>query len=580
MVVEPKEQESISGLAGDIRTLLAEAWRLDPRRLVVQVILLAIGGLVGGIGLLLLVPIVNSVANPASTITVPLLGAMSLGSIPLSALLVAFVLLTLVQALVTRTSMINSTRMQQEIVDRLRGEAFDAILSATWTFILKRRRSDVIEIVTTGAARSGLAFQQLLQGAVTFVLALATAFVALLISPAVVGIALVGVVMVGALRLMSIRPSYRLGVMFGDRNRTLQSVMADSMDSLRLIRAHDASPVWTVRLTNAFTDARDVQIATARRSSTVTAISSVALASAAAMLVLLSVQMNVPATSIVVILLLVARLTTQVQMLANTANLLANFLPSVGDLTSLASEARAAAEVPAGEETTRSPMVSDSHEPLLDFRDVTFTYPDSDSGIESVTFTVPRGEITALSGHSGAGKSTTADLALGLLTPRSGVLLIDGVPLVPGDLRWWRGHVAYVPQETVLLPGTLRDNLVWSSADPVTDDECWTALDRSAARFARSLPHGLDTVLGDRGARLSGGERQRVAIARALLRRPSLLVLDEATSSLDSEMESAVLELITGLVPAVTVLVIAHRQSTLDAAHHVVRLEHGRVVAA
>jgi ABC-type multidrug transport system fused ATPase/permease subunit len=236
-----------------------------------------------------------------------------------------------------------------------------------------------------------------------------------------------------------------------------------------------------------------------------------------------------------------------------------------------------AAEVPEGEESTRPSEPPDPTTPLLDFRNVGFHYPNSDNGVRGLSFIVPRGEVTALMGHSGAGKSTTADLALGLLAPSTGELLVNGIALAPVDLRWWRRHVAYVPQETVLLPGTLRDNLVWSTPHTISDEQCWSALERSAAAFDRDLPDGLDTRLGDRGLRLSGGERQRVAIARALLREPSLLVLDEATSSLDDETESAVLDLITTLVPAVTVLVIAHRRSTLEAADHVVRLARGSV---
>jgi ATP-binding cassette subfamily C protein len=133
-----------------------------------------------------------------------------------------------------------------------------------------------------------------------------------------------------------------------------------------------------------------------------------------------------------------------------------------------------------------------------------------------------------------------------------------------------------VPQETVLVPGTLRDNLVWSVPGGADDAACWEALQRAAADFTERLTDGLDTELGDRGIRLSGGERQRVAIARALLRKPTLLVLDEATSSLDDVTEAAVLRTVTALTPSVTVLVIAHRQSTIDAAHHVVHLVDGR----
>ena len=277
-------------LRDDAFTLVKAAWRLNPRRLVVQVTLLLLSGVVGGIGLLLLIPIVNAVANPDSTVHIPVLGSVSLGHYPLWSLLLAFVLLAVVQAVVMRSSTINTARMQQEIVDSLRQQAFDAVLAARWSFILQRRRSDIIEVVTLGATRSGLAFQQLLQGSVSLVLALATAVVAIIVAPTVALLAIVGVVLVGALQLRSVKPAHQLGRLFGERNRHLQSVMTDSMDSLRLIRAHNASPVWSQRLTDAFTDARAVQVANAERQATVTAVSSITLAAAAALLVLVAVE--------------------------------------------------------------------------------------------------------------------------------------------------------------------------------------------------------------------------------------------------------------------------------------------------
>jgi len=167
---------------------------------------------------------------------------------------------------------------------------------------------------------------------------------------------------------------------------------------------------------------------------------------------------------------------------------------------------------------------------------------------------------------------------MGLLSPTHGKMLVDGRLLKGPDLRPWRRGIGYVPQETFLLHDTLRHNLRWSNPD-ATDDELHEALHLAAADdFVAALPAGLDTVLGDRGMRLSGGERQRIALARALVRRPKLLILDEATNSLDGENQQRVQSAIQNLHGEMTIVIIAHRLSTVRDADQIVVLEEGQIV--
>ncbi len=196
--------------------------------------------------------------------------------------------------------------------------------------------------------------------------------------------------------------------------------------------------------------------------------------------------------------------------------------------------------------------------------------------LSGVTARIPAFATTALVGPSGAGKSTLADLVMGLVAPTAGAVLVDGVPLDGPARVAWRSRLAYVPQDPFLFHDSIRANLLLARPD-ADDAALWRALEDAAAGFVRTLPQGLDTVVGDRGTRLSGGERQRVALARALLTAPDLLVLDEATSALDTDTEERVLDALRRLHGRLTLLLVAHRPSTIAMADHVIRLRDGRV---
>jgi ATP-binding cassette subfamily C protein len=192
--------------------------------------------------------------------------------------------------------------------------------------------------------------------------------------------------------------------------------------------------------------------------------------------------------------------------------------------------------------------------------------------------TIDAGRTTAIVGTSGAGKSTVADLAMGLLSPDAGHVLVDGVPLTAGRLSAWRHSIGYVPQDGFLLHDSIRRNMLWA-CPTATDAEIWQNLETAAAAdFVAKLAGGLDTVVGDRGVRLSGGERQRIALARALLNRPSLLILDEATSALDSANEQQILDAVARLRGQLTILLITHRLSTVRQADAIHILSGGRIV--
>lgn len=211
---------------------------------------------------------------------------------------------------------------------------------------------------------------------------------------------------------------------------------------------------------------------------------------------------------------------------------------------------------------------------------VRFTYPGAHrASLDGVSVVVRRGESVGFVGASGAGKSTLVDVLLGLLTPDEGAVCVDGAD-IKGKLRGWQDQIGYVPQTIFLTDDSLRRNVAFGLPDTEIDEAAVQRAIRAAQldEFIASLPDGLETVVGERGVRLSGGQRQRIGIARALYHDPSVLVLDEATSSLDTATEHEVMESVRALQGTKTIIIVAHRLSTVEHCTRVYRLNAGQVV--
>ena len=213
------------------------------------------------------------------------------------------------------------------------------------------------------------------------------------------------------------------------------------------------------------------------------------------------------------------------------------------------------------------------------FQGVSFRYPQSNrDAIKGLSLQANLGEMIALVGPSGSGKSTLINLIIGFLRPQSGSISIDGNNLSDFDLRTFRRSISVVPQESVLFEGTVRENITYGLG-AVSDERVTEALSAAnASEFVNELPEGIDTLVGERGARISGGQKQRLAIARALIRNPRILILDEATSSLDSQSEREIQSALESLMRNRTTFVVAHRLSTVQKADQILVLDKGVVL--
>jgi len=212
------------------------------------------------------------------------------------------------------------------------------------------------------------------------------------------------------------------------------------------------------------------------------------------------------------------------------------------------------------------------------FHHVAFAYSPGRSVLEDISFTIEPGQVVALVGPSGAGKSTIANLLPRFYEATSGTIEIDGMDIRKIKQQSLRQQIGIVPQETILFSGSIRENILYGKIDATEEEVVAAAQAANAHQFIEELPEGYHTLVGERGAKLSGGQRQRIAIARALLKNPRILILDEATSSLDAESETLVQEALEVLMRNRTTLVIAHRLSTIKNADYILMLDRGRIV--
>jgi subfamily B ATP-binding cassette protein MsbA len=222
-------------------------------------------------------------------------------------------------------------------------------------------------------------------------------------------------------------------------------------------------------------------------------------------------------------------------------------------------------------------VVLDSVKGDVEFKDVSFAYDEGKTVIDDISFTAPAGSVTALVGSSGSGKTTIAGLAASFLTPQSGLVTIDGQDLSRVTHDSYRANLGVVLQDEFLFEGTIRENVLFPRPGATNEELEAAAKAAHVSEFTDRFDEGLDTVIGERGVKLSGGQRQRVAIARALLADPRILILDEATSSLDTESEAFIQESFAELMEGRTTFVIAHRLSTIRRADQILVIEAGKI---
>lgn len=254
------------------------------------------------------------------------------------------------------------------------------------------------------------------------------------------------------------------------------------------------------------------------------------------------------------------------------------FIPAVNEVYENIIEAQKYDSIILEEDRHKKSLENLSFDKALKIKDIVWKYPDGeDNVLDHISIDIKKGESVALVGPSGAGKSTLADIILGLFEPQNGAVYIDGIN-ISNNKKALAKIISFVPQSVYLIDDTIRRNIAFGICDEeISEDAVWYALEQAQMKnFVKSLPEGLETLVGERGVRFSGGQAQRLAIARALYTNPDILVLDEATSALDTETETAVMEAIEALQGQKTLIIIAHRLTTIKNCDKIYEIADGK----
>lgn len=468
-----------------------------------------------------------------------------------------------------------SGRMSAAIERHMRYSLFRSVLYANWSFLTAQESGNLTNIMTMEAGRAGLAAQFLSKFLVFSALSFVFLIAAFLISwKAFLAAVFFSLPLMFLANMLHKKTKAQAKERVKASNACSSSILEMFSQAKQTKAGHFESHAIK-RLQTIIDRIEGLQIKDVLYQSTVTVLpDALMVIILAALIVVISVFDLTSTGDFVFFLLVMFRCQRFLGQMQNMQQKLNAHLPSFEACEDLMKQANTEQEPIFSSDYTAQDIAFNK---AIRFEDLHFSYQNQGDLFSSISLEIPKNSIVAFVGRSGAGKTTLIDLLTGLLKPDSGQITIDGQTLKEDHLQKWRQKIFYVSQDPAPFNGTIYENIT-RDLDPVDDEVLQTILDKTmVSEFVKTRPEGLNTKIGDRGVQLSGGQKQRIALARALLSKPEILILDEATSALDNQSEEEIRQTISALHGDITIILIAHRLSTVQDADTIFVVDDGKI---
>jgi ATP-binding cassette subfamily C protein len=555
--------------------------RMYPGRTALTLLSLLFASVADGLSLLFLLPLLNFATSDVAPVSGN--GLSGIGHILTAALAaigvtptVGSLLIVILVCISLNAAFLILANIQvgytvAHVATDLRLSLLRSLLAARWEFYVRQPVGSLTNAIGTEAIRASQAYFQGVRTLVVLIQAIVYAGVAFFVTwkGALLSLAMGGIIFYGLRQL--VRMAHYAGVRQTELLKSLLTRLADSLQSVKPLKA-----MAREGLVGSLLGSENRRLNRAlRRDVTSTEVLSEAQDFTIALIMICGlyvtlVQWKLPFNAVIVMVLVLARSLASLGKTQRQYQRMKSYESAFWSLQAVMEEASGARETNPG-------GISPRLETSVGLNNVAFGYGEI-CVLSNASLTVPAGSFTAIMGPSGAGKTTIADLIIGLLRPQEGEVLIDNVPLEQVDLTQWRRMIGYVPQESFLLHETVLWNVTLGDPE-VSEADAEAALRAAGAwEFVGELPQQIHSSVAERGMALSGGQRQRIAIARALARRPKLLILDEVTSSLDPQTEAAICQTLQGLRGQLTILAISHQPAVVEAADRIYRVQNSEVV--